>query len=159
MLNDGHFGIWLDIENIKKKPQSETTIMPLKVKKLKLTLSDFFILSQKFFFFLYYQVNLGAIEGVRIVCVARANILEVFTPSHRLSRSKNTILLFHWKCRNILIFLGWCVLVLGYLLSVGLCFPSFFFSSLKWQLDPICCWYFKFKSYSSDFYFLFLALL
>jgi hypothetical protein len=51
MLNDGHFGIWLDIENIKKKPQSETTIMPLKVKKLKLTLSDFFILSQKFFFF------------------------------------------------------------------------------------------------------------
>jgi len=76
----------------KKKPQSETTIMPLKVKKLKLTLSDFFILSQKFFFFLYYQVNLGAIEGVRIVCVARANILEVFTPSHRLSRSKNTIL-------------------------------------------------------------------
>ena len=47
---------------------------------------------KSFFFFLYYQVNLGAIEGVRIVCVARANILEVFTPSHRLSRSKNTIL-------------------------------------------------------------------
>jgi hypothetical protein len=114
---------------------------------------------KSFFFFLYYQVSLEAIEGVRIVCVARANILEVFTPSHRLSRSKNTILLFYWKCRNILIFLGRCVLVLGYLLSVGLCFPSFFFSSLKWQLDPICCWYFKFKSYSSDFYFLFLALL
>lgn len=140
MLDDGHFGIWLDIEN-KIKNAKWDNYNAIESQKIKIGLKWFFHLYTKVFFFLYYQVSLGQLK-VYALCVWHMPTYWRCPRPHTASLGLKIPFCHchcHWKCHNILIFLGRCMSMLGCLSSVYLCFPSFLFLSIKWQLDSICC--------------------